>query len=370
MIPISVIVTGRGTVSFKVKGEYSPGNPSGFSKVFRPVVTWNMTYKCNLNCAHCYINAGPDKEDIVSTEEGKRIIDQIANIGSPLLIMSGGEPLMRRDFLTLAYYAKSKGLRLALSTNGTLISERIAKELKEIGFMYVGVSLDSPDPAWHDKFRGMKNAFSMTINGIRNAINAGLDVGLRFTLTRDNIDLLDDYMSLALSLGVSRITFYHISASGRGKNLKDMAYSPVQYKKFMDKLIDYAKKLKGRVEIETTLGTFDGIYLAKGEEDLDFVAESGGCGRKMISIYPDGTVYPCQFVDFSPLGNVREKDLKEIIRNIPEIFTNPVNLINGKKCSSCKYLAWCRGGDRVRAYYWGGDLLGDDPLCPINEVKD
>ncbi|BFI75609.1 radical SAM protein [Sulfurisphaera ohwakuensis] len=372
MIPISVLISNSGTVSFTIKGEYNPKNPSKFSQVFRPVITWNITYKCNLKCLHCYINASPQGDDGLTKDEALNLVDQMAEIKIPLLIMSGGEPLMRRDFFEIAKYASKRGLKLALSTNGTLISKKVAEELKEIGFLYIGISLDSPYPEFHDKFRGVEGAFDLTVKGIKNAIEAGLNVGLRFTITSKNIDQIDDYIRLALNLNVKRITFYHISASGRGKELKDWMYTPEQYRKFMDKLIEYAKELKGKIEIETTLAPFDGIYiakiLAKDEKELEdylkFVENSGGCGRKMISIYPNGDVYPCQFIDFYKLGNVREKPLKEIIQNIPDFFVNTDKYLTGK-CATCEYKTYCKGGDRARAYYWSGNIYGDDPLCPL-----
>ncbi|MDT7876778.1 MAG: radical SAM protein [Sulfolobaceae archaeon] len=372
MIPISVMVSGEGTVSFRIKGDYGKSKPSNFSQVFRPVITWNMTYKCNLNCIHCYINASPNAPDGLTHEEAIRLIDEMAEIKIPLLIMSGGEPLMRKDFFELASYASSKGIKLALSTNGTLISEKVAQKLKEIGFVYVGISLDSYNPEFHDKFRGVKGAFDLAIKGIKNALNAGLNVGLRFTLTKDNIDQVEEYIKFAVSLGVSRITFYHLSASGRGKELKGLMYTPSQYVKFMNTLIKYAKELKGKVEFETTLGNFDGVYIAKllgDEELLKFVETTGGCGRKMVSIYPNGDVYPCQFIDFVKLGNVREKPLKEILSSIPDVFVNTDKYLKGENCGTCEYKWACKGGDRARAYYWSGSIYGDDPLCPLRELR-
>ncbi|AWR98049.1 radical SAM protein [Acidianus sulfidivorans JP7] len=372
MIPISVIATDTGTVSFSIKGRFNKDKPSNFSEEFRPVVTWNLTYKCNLKCLHCYINASPYGENGLSTERALRLVDEFSDLKIPLVIMSGGEPLMRNDFFTIAEYAHNKGLKLALSTNGTLISEKVAKKLKDLNFMYIGISLDSYNPEFHDKFRGVNGAFSMTLKGIKNAINAGLNVGLRFTITKENIDDIDNYFDLILKLGVKRVTFYHLSASGRGKDLKDWSYSPSQYQKFMDKLLDYAFKLKGKVEIETTLGTYDGIYLAnklsKDEKSLlnylKFVETTGGCGRKMISIYPNGDVYPCQFIDFVKLGNVNESSLRDILRNIPDFFINTDKYV---QCN-CKYKQYCKGGDRARAYYWNGNMYGDDPLCPLREL--
>lgn len=376
MIPISVLVTNAGTVSFHIKGEYNKDRPSKFSDVFRPVVTWNLTRKCNLKCLHCYINASPEGEDGSTTEEALRLIDEMAEMRIPLIIMSGGEPLMRRDFFELASYARIKGIKLALSTNGTLITESVAKKLKELDFSYVGISLDSYDPEFHDKFRGLNGAFNMTVKGIKNAINVGLNIGLRFTITARNIHQIDEYVKLALELGVKRITFYHLSASGRGKELREWMYTPEEYVGFINKMIDYAIKLSGKIEIETTLGQFDGVYIAKklarDEEELEkymkFVENSGGCGRKMISIYPNGDVYPCQFIDFYKLGNVREKPLKEIIKNIPDLFINTDKYLRGEYCDKCKYKSACKGGDRARAYYWNGDVYGDDPLCPLKTL--
>ncbi len=374
MIPVSVLVTNRGTVSFKIKGEFNREKPSNFSQVFRPVITWNLTYKCNLLCKHCYINASPKGNEGLSTDEALNLVDQMAELKIPLLILSGGEPLLRRDFFEIAQRASSYGIKLALSTNGTLITRDIAKKLKDLKFMYIGISLDSPYPEWHDYFRGVKGAFEMTVRGIKNALEEGLDVGLRFTITAKNIQHLDDYFKLAESLGVRRITFYHISASGRAKELnREWLYTPEQYKVFMDKLIEYAKKYEGKIEIETTLGTFDGIYIAsvisenenEFQQYLRFVESTGGCGRKMISIYPNGDVYPCQFIDFIKLGNVKEKPLKDILSNVPDLFINTDKYLNGEKCSKCLFKSACKGGDRARAYYWGGGELGDDVLCPI-----
>lgn len=378
MIPVSVMVTGAGTVSTKIKGRFGVDKPSNFSSPIRPVVSWNITRRCNLRCLHCYINAGEPDENELTTEEAMDLIDQFSQVGVPLILFTGGEPLMRHDLFKLAQYARGKGIKIALSTNGTLITREVASRLADSGFSYIGVSLDSISPGFHDYFRGVKGAFTMAIAGIRNAIDAGLDVGLRFTLTSRNIDEVPSYIEFAVSLGVKRITFYHLSAPGRARELsRDWWYTPTQYVKFINNLIKYAEEYAGKLEIETTLGPFDGVYialkLAKSREELEnylrFVESTGGCGRKIISIYPNGDVYPCQFIDFIKLGNVRERRLVDILSESNlDLFINTDKYLRGPKCSSCVFKRYCKGGDRARAYYLSGDVYGDDPLCPIPEL--
>lgn len=370
MIPISTMVTGRGTVSFKIKGRYGVDKPSDFSAVVRPIVSWNMTRRCNLRCLHCYIDAGEEDPSELSTEEALGLVNQFREVGVPLILMSGGEPLMRRDFMRIAHHASSLGIKLVLSTNGTLITREVAKDLKEVGFSYIGISLDSIREEYHDEFRGVKGAFSLALAGIRNSLEEGLDVGLRFTITAMNIDEVGDYVDFAASLGVNRITFYHLSASGRAGRLgREWWYTPQQYARFIETIIKYAEKYAGKLEIETTLAPYDGIYIAmksdRPSDYLRFVESTGGCGRKIISIYPNGDVYPCQFIDFMKLGNVREKGLKDMLINGLDLFVNTEKYLRGPKCSNCRFKRECKGGDRARAYYLGGDMYGDDPLCPI-----
>lgn len=375
MIPISVMVAGSGTTSFRIKGKYGVGKPSSFAAPLRPAVTWNITRRCNLKCIHCYVDAGPRDPGELTTEEAMDVVDQMAEVGVPMVIFSGGEPLLREDLFQIAEYAGSKGIKLVLSTNGTLITKEVARRLKDLGFYYVGISLDSIDESYHDAFRGVRGAFAATLTGIKNAVEAGLDVGLRFTVTSRNIEEAPKYIDFAASLGVKRITFYHLSAAGRAQKMeRDWYYKPEQYKAFMEALIDYARKYSGILEIETTLAPYDGIYIAQklggSEEYLKFVESAGGCGRKMISIYPNGDVYPCQFLDFYKLGNVKERRLRDILKpEVVEPFVNTERYLRGPKCSACKYKQYCKGGDRARAYYLTGDIWGDDPLCPIPDLK-
>ena len=378
MIPVSVMVTGRGTVSRRIKGDYGPGRPSKFSDAWRPVVSWNLTSACNLRCLHCYIRAGARGGEELDREEAREGLRQMSDLGVPLILFSGGEPLMRPDALELMEEAAGRGIRIALSTNGTLITEEVARRLSRIGVSYVGISLDSPRPEWHDSFRGVQGAFNATMKGIRNSVREGLDVGLRLTVTSRNVDDVPALLGLAEDVGAKRVTFYHLSAAGRALELDRSWYMDGgQYSRFIDTLIENSRRYEGEIEIETTMAPFDGIAIADhvsrspGEfrDMMELVASQGGCGRKIISIYPDGTVRPCQFVDFMELGNVRRSSLREILdpsRAEVDYFVNTHRYLKGPRCSSCPFRSICGGGDRIRAYYLGGGPGADDPQCHLD----
>lgn len=378
MIPVSVLVTGRGTVSFRIKGPHGVSSPPSFSGELRPIIAWNITRACNLKCLHCYIDAGLPSSGELSTEEALRVVDQVRDVGSPLIIFTGGEPLLRKDLFLLASRAAGYGIKLALSTNGTLVDRAMGRKILDAGFRYVGISIDSINPEWHDSFRGVRGSFEAALEGAASLIDLGIDVGLRYTITRYNISEAPKVIELAASIGARRVTFYHLSYVGRALKLsRDWIPLPEQYRGFMDRVIELAERYSGSIEIETTLGPFDGIYIAMkrarsdGEmvEMLEFVRRSGGCGRKIISIFPDGVVRPCQFVDFIELGNVRKEHLGSIIRRLEKepyrVFIEPWKYVKRGRCAQCPFLQYCGGGDRVRAYYLEGSLDASDPYCPI-----
>ena len=166
-----------------------PSHLLQFSADKKPVVVWNMTRRCNLKCIHCYSNSADiEYPDELTTEEGKKLIDDLAQFGSPVIFFSGGEPLLRKDLLELAQYATDKGMRAVISTNGTLITKEIAAKLQKVGLSYVGVSLDGLEKT-HDRFRGKKGAFAAAIEGIRNCRDAGIKVGIRFTVNKHNLPM-------------------------------------------------------------------------------------------------------------------------------------------------------------------------------------
>jgi len=219
------------------------------------------------------------------------------------------------------------------------------------------------------------------MEGIQNSIEAGLPTGIRYTVTRYNVAEVPMIIDLAVENNIMRVTFYHLTAAGRAQEMdRDWYLTEEQYMWFMDFLIESAEKYSDLLEIETTLSPFDGIYIADkiasdNEEFwrlMEVVKAQGGCGRKIVSIYPDGTVYPCQFVDFFVLGNVKDKRLKDIL--IPshpalEYFSNTESYLQEGKCLGCQFNNICKGGDRIRAYYLGGSLYSGDPQCHIDIEK-
>ena len=378
MIPITLLVTGKATVSKLIKGEYGKGKPSTFSSEFRPIIVWNITWRCNLKCKHCYIAADNPKHsyDELKTEEAYDVIEQVEEIESPLLIFSGGEPLVRRDFWEIAEYASSKRFKVVLSTNGTLITRHVARKLKDLGFVYVGVSLDSPVREWNDWFRGVNGAFHSAINGIRNLQQVGVETGIRFTVTKYNISHVPQLIDLAVKIGVKRLCFYHLIPSGRGVEILDWCLSKEEHVKLLDYLIERSKRLADVIEIETVTSPSDGIYVAsKIAHDrneflslLEVLKGQGNCGRRIVSVYPNGNVHPCQFIDDIVLGNVRSCRLKDILReDNPKLqpFINVERSLRGERCGKCPFKSYC-GGFRPRAFAFTGDILGDDPACVVN----
>ena len=349
-----------------------------YTKHTIPIIVWNMTYACNLRCKHCYIDAGRKREDELDTKEGKKLLEDLRDVGVEVVLFSGGEPLLREDFFEIAKYAKELGMRTVLSTNGTLIDEGVASKLKKIGIDYVGISLDGLEET-NDNFRGIKGAFVMALSGIRNCLKHGINVGIRFTITKYNYKDLDDLIELAIREKVPRFCIYHLVYSGRGVSIKDVDITNEDRRKLMEYLIKKSFELKNRgidLEILTVDNHADGVYiynylrnnnLKESEYVLNLLRNHGGCsaGSKILSISPEGNVYPCQFWSDLKLGNIREESIKDILeKDIVEMLRNKHKYLKGK-CGSCKFKEVC-GGCRVRAKQVYNDMWQEDPSCYLS----
>ena len=362
-----------------------PSHLLQFSADKKPVVVWNMTRRCNLKCIHCYSNsADVDYPDELTTEEGKKLIDDLVKFCSPVILFSGGEPLLRKDLLELAQYATNKGMRAVISTNGTLITQEIAAKLQKIGLSYVGVSLDGLEKT-HDRFRGKKGAFAAAIEGIRNCRDAGIKVGIRFTVNKYNLPDVAAMFDLLDQENIERMCFYHLVYTGRGSKLREEDLSHEETRKLLDlimlrtrQMFDAGKK----PEILTVDNHADGPYLylkmkkedpqrAKEVLELLQMNEGNSSGNGIGCISWDGEVYPDQFWRNQSLGNIRLKPFSEI-------WTDEKNQLLMKlkdkkkhvkgRCAKCAWLTVCGGNFRARAES-AGELWGSDPACYLTDEE-
>ena len=366
-----------------------PSHLLQFSMDKKPVVVWNVTQRCNLRCVHCYAHSKDiDYKNELTTEEGKALIDDLADFGCPVLLFSGGEPLMRKDLPELAGYATSKGIRAVISTNGTMITEEMAMTLKDIGLSYVGISLDGMRET-NDSFRGIEGSFDRALKGLRNCQKAGIKVGLRFTINRHNVHDIPAIFDLMEEENIPRICFYHLVYSGRGSEMINEDLSLEDSRKTVDMLIDRTRELhsKGKkVEVLTVDNHCDGpyIYLRLLKEDPERAAEvlellnmnrgnSSGIGFGCVSW--DGSVHPDQFWRHHSFGNVRDRKFSEIWTDTSdEIMAGlkdrkPLIKENADRCASCKWFDVCNGNFRVRAESVYGNIWADDPACYLTNEE-
>jgi radical SAM protein with 4Fe4S-binding SPASM domain len=349
-------------------------------------VVWNCTQACNLDCEHCYACSGKKtaSPDELDTSQARAFIEDLADFGAPVLLFSGGEPLVRPDLLDLVSHAGSLGLRTVLSTNGTLIDDRAASQIKACGVAYVGVSLDGLAPV-HDRFRGRTGAFDASVRGIRACRNAGVKVGLRFTVTRGNVAEIPGIFDLVEQEGIPRVCFYHFVPAGRGADQREQALGNRETRETVDLIMDRTEQLNcggRRVEVLTVANHADGPYIVlrlERENRLDAArnamrllemngGNSSGCAIGCVGW--DGTVYPDQFWRNHALGNVTERSFSEIwsdaahplLRGLRQ-FPRPVR----GRCETCRFLPVCNGNLRARAEAMTGDPWACDPACYLTD---
>lgn len=360
---------------------------NGVREGMGPVVVWNSTRTCNLKCRHCYMSSDAKKyQNELTTAEAKQFIDDLADFNVPVLLFSGGEPLIRPDFFELADYAAKKGVRPTLSTNGTLITPEVAREIKDIGVGYVGISLDGLREV-NDKFRGKAGAFEAAMNGIKNCVAVDQRVGLRFTINHHNIQELENIFDFIEEENINRVCFYHLVYSGRGNQMMDEDVTAEESRRAMDIIIRRTRDFEERglkKEILTVDNHCDGVYmylkaLQEGKDELaqqikKYIAMNGGnrSGMAFAEVDPLGYVHPDQFTQHHTFGNVRERKFGDIWQDT----TNPIMaglkdrkpLLKGR-CSKCKFLDNCNGNFRTRAEARTGDFWESDPSCYLTDEE-
>ena len=346
-------------------------HPSPLTPPELRMVAWEVTRGCNLACVHCRASAerGPYTGEL-STQECFRVMDEIAAIAKPVIILTGGEPLLRADIFDLARYGTAKGFRMVMATNGTLITEETVKEMKASGIQRISVSLDGPDPKTHDAFRRVKGSFEGSLQGIELAKGASLEFQINTTITQINLHLVPDILRLAVNLGAVALHIFLLVPTGRGKEMQDQEISPADYEKTLHWFYDQRDKVP--LQLKATCAPHyyrilrqrakaEGKKITPQTHGLD--AMTRGClgGISFCFISHTGQVQPCGYLELN-CGNVREKPFPEIWA-ASEVFRNLRNTDAYQgKCGRCEFRKVC-GGCRARAYETLGDYMAEEPYC-------
>ena len=350
------------------KGSHPGGKEKGANL---RLVAWEVTRNCNLNCIHCRAAAtkGPYMNEL-DTDASLALLDRISEVGKPIVILTGGEPLLRSDIFELARYGTNKGLRMVMAPNGTLITETIAGEMADSGIKRISISLDGATRESHDRFRQVEGAFDGAIRGIKMAKDAGVDFQINTTITQQNFEELPDIQGLAVNLGAVAHHIFLLVPTGRGKYIVDQEISDQQYEQALNWFYDQKDKVP--LQLKATCAPHyyrilrertreEGKSVTFKTHGLDAVTRGclGGIGFCFIS--HTGIVQPCGFLDIN-CGNVKESPFKAIW-NESEVFKTLRDYSNLKgKCGKCEYRKVC-GGCRARAYEATGDYLSEEPLC-------
>lgn len=348
------------------------------------LIVWDFTHKCNLQCKHCYSNSGAIREEELTTQQAKDVVDQIADAGVTALAFSGGEPLMRNDFFEVARYAADRGLYISVATNGTLLTEENVQKLKDVKVNYLDVSIDGSCAKTHDEFRGVPGAFDKAIAGLKNCVDADLCVCIATTATKKNLEEMPAIIDLAEEIGAERFTNFNFVPAGRAKEHVDQDLSPEEREKLMHYLLARMSKgckttilttapqlarvgiqcqgVDGTGEITMSMAHMQTVQITKKAVPLaDFI---GGCGagRLYCSLSPQGDVHPCVFLPVN-VGNLKNEKFQDIWLNA-KLFNSFRNRANLKgSCGKCDFKYIC-GGCRARsAAYHNGDMLDSDPGC-------
>lgn len=361
------------------RGEGAPSSAAAR----KPVVVWNITRRCNLKCLHCYSDSDAwNYPGELTWKHMESVVEDLAGFGIPALLFSGGEPMIHSHFYELARMSKRAGLRLTLSTNGTLIDAEAAEQIKDIGFSYVGISLDGIG-ATHDHFRGKDGAFERAVAAFRHCRAAGQKVGLRLTLSRQTVADIEGILDFIEAEGIDRVCFYHLVYSGRGADLALLR--PEETRHALDTIMARVEDWHRRgitKEVLTVDQPADGPYLLRRLEARDpdavraareLIAWNGGgahgSGVGLANIDTQGNVHPDQFWQSLTLGNVKEEPFSQIWMQSRDPVLAGLRAerrpVSGK-CAECPDFALCGGGFRVRAWQRFGDPWAEDPGCYLH----
>lgn len=321
------------------------------------LVSWNLTRKCNLRCPHCYLSAGKAAERELSTEECLSLLEELHALGTEMLILTGGEPLLRRDIYDIALKANSLGIWVVMGTNGVLVTPRVAQKMVECGVKGVGISIDSIDPDRHNRFRGSPKAWQHSVRALDICKAEGLEVLVQTTVMEENYDEIPALLDFAREHGAWAFNLYFLVQTGRGKTMTEL--SPDATHAMLSSLVDAQGSYRPMLVRSKCAPQFKQIAYAQGSGGM----ESGGCmaATEYCRITPEGDVTPCPYMDVVA-GSVLETSFTSIWQN-SDVFTalRDPNRLSGR-CGACEFKGIC-GGCRCRAFARFGDYLAEDPAC-------
>ncbi len=321
------------------------------------LISWNLTKKCNLRCPHCYLEAGQAAENELTTDECLRLLDEMKALGTEMIILTGGEPLLRRDIYDIARAASSQEIWVVMGTNGVLITDRVAQKMVECGVRGVGISIDSLDAEKHNSFRGGPNAWEYSVRALDICRAHGLEVLVQTTVMAMNVDEVPRLIDFAREKGAWSFNLYFLVQTGRGQQMNDL--SAEQTEAVLSNLVDVQDRYRPMLVRSKCAPHFKRIAYQKGLGGL----ESGGCmaGTQYCRITPEGDVTPCPYMT-AVAGNVREKSFRDIWETAPVLLElRDLKQLKGR-CGRCEFNELC-GGCRCRAYAAYGDYLQEDPAC-------
>ncbi|MBZ0111242.1 MAG: radical SAM protein [Thermoanaerobaculia bacterium] len=326
---------------------------------FRPsLVSWNLTKKCNLKCPHCYLDAGKSASRELDTAECLALVDEMADLGTEMVILTGGEPLLRKDIYEIASAASRRGLWVVMGTNGVLVTDAVAQKMVECGVKGVGISIDSIDAARHDAFRGGKNAWHHSVRALETCRRHGLEVLVQTTVMEENYDEVGDLLAFARDQGAWSFNLYLLVQTGRGETMTEL--SSQRTESLLTWLTEQQERYRPMLVRSKCAPQFKRIAYEQGLAGL----ESGGCmaGTHYCRITPEGNVTPCPYT-VEIAGNVLDSSFTEVWESAPLLrdLRDPERLEG--RCGACEYRDLC-GGCRCRAYAHTGNIFAEDPACP------
>ena len=335
-------------------------NISGYTP---SLVSWNLTRKCNLQCPHCYMEGGTAEVRELTTDECLALIEEMTELGTEMLILTGGEPLLRRDIYQIARTASDAGMWVVMGTNGVLVNEHVADKMIECGVRGVGISIDSVDPQKHNSFRGGPNAWEYSVRALEICKRKGLEVLVQTTVMDFNRDEIPELMAFARELGAWSFNLYFLVQTGRGQKMNDLDATATDA--ILREMVDHQDDYRPMLVRSKCAPQFKQIAYEMGRGGL----ESGGCmaGTQYCRITPSGDITPCPYMTVVA-GNVRDQSLAEIWTTSPVLRDLRDRTKLKGRCGECEFNELC-GGCRCRAQAAFGDYLQEDPSCTFQPTR-